>query len=43
MIKGQAGRFLDDITVEELANQLNIELIAIPAEPQSFVDRILVG
>jgi len=42
MLRGQEGRFLDNITVDDLANQLDIELISIPAEPQSFVNRILM-
>lgn len=41
MIRGQEGRFLDDLTINEVASKLEVELIPVPAEPQGFLDRIL--
>lgn len=41
MLRGQEGSFLDDLTINEVASRLEVELIPVPAEPQGFLDRIL--
>lgn len=41
MIRGQEGRFLDDLTINEVASSLEVELIPVPAEPQGFINGIL--
>lgn len=43
MLKDQENRFLDDLSVDEVARKLNIELIPVPVNPECLIATIVTA